>query len=1110
VYIQTGLTASDARLYGPLNKDSDSLFSTASLPTGSYTSLYIIEADVAKPDLSPILVSDSCPTFASALELYANAAWTGYSALSFGVAKDVVVEGGKASSVEATLIPLSGETVDLGVAAARHILPVSFSGVSHRFIRLENIGVGIDPSLVVSKLACAITNLSAGSPQTVKTVALYTQEGSVVGVTSLSASPLASGQCGTLLADYPADSPRELFLYVEYKGSDLALTFDVMTVDSRTARFDYYVAGDDATGSGTTPSDPASLDAAMTAISMNEAITTARPAWIILTKNIVSGSASGYSITKPVKIVSVSEQPYAISFSRPVIGAYFTVGSAVSGVSGNLTLENARILGAGNSRRDANALVRVESGSFTMATGSELAENVSASGSAVTLAGNSASFTMNAGSIRDCSAPVAGAVNVGTGQFTMAGGVLSGCRALSGSGGAVLISGGSFSMLGGTIRDCAALDSGGAVALSGGIFSLEGGSIYGCSANSGGAVYASAGGRFILDGKASIGKEGSPNQATALGGTGGGGVALSGGASASLVSGSISYNEAAALGGGVFIDSGSTCAMSGGTIASNVASLLGGGVYLAGSLSLASPVASSAVIGGTKPAEGNRALQGGGAYVASGGELTVGERSQIWYNAAESSGGGAYVSSHGTLALLATGKQTIAYNQAGKIGGGVFLDVGATRVGPSSWHTAIMSNSTLITTVPSDILPDLARKRNIASRADLDEALKPGEEPLYAVLTSSVTCPDTLRVSSPIALGSSGSGIELSLSGMTGPLFSVSGGRLILCDDLTLSGKDSSIERSYPLVVVSDGSLALCDNARLVKNSNRYAALPGGGVYLDGGYVSLFGGSIGGQAASSGNASPAGAGLYIERGSLSLYGGSISYNRIAWTGALGGGGIYSRFGHVYLYGGTVDHNDASAPGAEGGGILAAGGLVKFMPCSTARISANAASSGGGVCLKGEADFQMGGGEIGGEKADEGNRATGNGGGILAAATNRAFTMAGGRVSHNRSEGKGGGIALEGLALSVTMNQASAVTNNSAVLSGGGMYFAKASVSACSVSDSIAIAGNHVERDRGLSCGAGVLIDSLPDVYAEFLNVQTSLSGNTDASSLVVVNITKIP
>ena len=66
------------------------------------------------------------------------------------------------------------------------------------------------------------------------------------------------------------------------------------------------------------------------------------------------------------------------------------------------------------------------------------------------------------------------------------------------------------------------------------------------------------------------------------------------------------------------------------------------------------------------------------------------------------------------------------------------------------------------------------------------------------------------------------------------------------------------------------------------------------------------------------------------------------------------------------------------------------------------------------------------------------------------------------------------------------------------------------MSSCSVSDSISIAGNHVEGDRGLSCGAGVLIDSLPDVYAEFLNVQTSLSGNTDASSLVVVNITKIP
>ena len=336
VYIQTGLTAADAHLYGPLIKDSDSLFSTASLPSGTYASLYIIQADVAKPDLSPIIVSASCPTFASALELYANASWTAYSSLSFGVAKDVVVEGGKSNQIEATLIPLSGETVDLGVASARYILPTSFSGVSRRFVRLQNIGVGLDSSLIVSKLACAVTNLSAGLSQTVKTIALYSPDGSIVGMTSLSSSPLAAGQCGTLLADYPADSPRELFLYVEYQGSDLALTFEVTTVDARTARFDYFVAGDDVTGSGATASDPSSFAAAMAAISMNEAITSARPARIILTKDIVLGSGLGYSILKPVKIVSVSDQPNTISFSQVLLSSCFTVGSAATAVSGTL------------------------------------------------------------------------------------------------------------------------------------------------------------------------------------------------------------------------------------------------------------------------------------------------------------------------------------------------------------------------------------------------------------------------------------------------------------------------------------------------------------------------------------------------------------------------------------------------------------------------------------------------------------------------------------------------------------------------------------------------------------------------------------------------------
>mgnify|MGYP001806575753 CR=1 FL=1 len=164
VYLQTGSSSPDARLYGPFAADSAALFTTSSIPSGTYPELYVIQADSAKPDSSPIVVSDSCPTFASALEDYASVSWAGVSALAFAMVKNVTVGGGKAATLEAVLIPLTGETADLSVAGKRYSLAPSTNGVSRRFIRLSNIGVGLDPSHIVSKLSCAVTSLSAGMP----------------------------------------------------------------------------------------------------------------------------------------------------------------------------------------------------------------------------------------------------------------------------------------------------------------------------------------------------------------------------------------------------------------------------------------------------------------------------------------------------------------------------------------------------------------------------------------------------------------------------------------------------------------------------------------------------------------------------------------------------------------------------------------------------------------------------------------------------------------------------------------------------------------------------------------------------------------------------------
>ena len=65
------------------------------------------------------------------------------------------------------------------------------------------------------------------------------------------------------------------------------------------------------------------------------------------------------------------------------------------------------------------------------------------------------SFTMNGGTIYNCSANMGGGVAAGGGSFTMNGGAIYGCNAKAGFGGGVAV-GGSFTMNGGSIYGCSA------------------------------------------------------------------------------------------------------------------------------------------------------------------------------------------------------------------------------------------------------------------------------------------------------------------------------------------------------------------------------------------------------------------------------------------------------------------------------------------------------------------------------------------------------------------------------------------------------------------------------------------------------------------------------
>ena len=318
-------------------------------------------------------------------------------------------------------------------------------------------------------------------------------------------------------------------------------------------------------------------------------------------------------------------------------------------------------------------------------------------------------------------------VYVNGGSFTLAdGGILTNNMVPGSNGGGVYVNAGTFEMSGGEISNNKAKDNGGGVYVNAGTFTMSGGTIsgntitiYSTQSNScGGGVYVGSGGKFTMSGTAKIssntaytgggvylnggtltmsGGEISKNKAS----NSGGGVYLNG--EFTMSGGTISNNDyEATSGGGVYVGSGGTFTMSGGTITNHMVRF-GGGVYvkdgmftMSGTAKISSNTADTGggvdLSGGTFTMSGgtisnNKAngWWGGGVYGTDGSTFMM-ESGTISDNEA-SRGGGVYVSG-GTTFTMKTGE--ISGNNADVSGGGVYLNRGTFEMesGTISGNTA--------------------------------------------------------------------------------------------------------------------------------------------------------------------------------------------------------------------------------------------------------------------------------------------------------------------------------------------------------------------------------------------------------------------------------------
>jgi uncharacterized repeat protein (TIGR02543 family) len=231
----------------------------------------------------------------------------------------------------------------------------------------------------------------------------------------------------------------------------------------------------------------------------------------------------------------------------------------------------------------------------------------------------------------------------------------------------------------------------------------------------------------------------------------------------------------------------------------------------------------------------------------------------------------------------------------------------------ASWAAAI--NAVNAAPTPGNYVIDIG-----ANSFAVDPSGNPGNNPIVDVnRTLTITGTGTISL------------------GMAGPLLDLATGVDITLNGPTLRGTGSG-SNSTPVVRLTGGSFTLQNGS--IKNNNNTGN--GGGVYIaNAGTVTMSGGSIAGNIASSGG------GVFIQGGTFTMSGGSITNN----TGdSAGGGGVFiSTSGTFIMNGGTITRNTGDSAG--GGGVVVNRIFTLNTPASTGSIRDNLPPSSQAQVLK---------------------------------------------------------------------------------------------------------------------------------------------------------------
>ena len=518
---------------------------------------------------------------------------------------------------------------------------------------------------------------------------------------------------------------------------------------------------------------------------------------------------------------------------------------------------------------------------------------------------------------------------------------------------------GTKTVKGGVIYGGSAEKGGGVYVEGGGRFTMKGGNIVGCTASAtfqarGGGVFVAEKGTFTMSG-------GSIAGCTTVGGYSYGGgiynegtVNLSGTAEIRDCHAKDSDGETA-FGGGIS-DNGEAFQISG-----NVR--ITGCTASGGGTDAVSMYTGSVISGGTFDGSvQNTGTISGGTFngrVVNSYMITDGIFNGEVVNDYGTISGGTFngvVTNYSTITEGAISGITVTYKANGGIYATQIVPSGSTAIKPvdlakhgytfDGWYTSDGAQWDFATAVTENITLTARwtlKAQEVSNEQELTAALADSANGVVR-LTADITITAGLKITRDVTVDLNGHVLRYAEEAEPGSIFRVtSGSTLTLTDSApTASHSDASLPAGG---LITGGKGFKYDNGA-GQSYNYY----GGGVYVEtGASFVLAGGTIYACGVQSGANQAFGGGIYAEGGSVTMTGGAIRNCVLSANNGANGGAIYAKAGSVTMSGGVISGCSASSGGgicARGGSVIMTGGRIE---------NCKASERGGGLYIGGHAD-----------------------------------------------------------------------------------------------------------------------------------------------------------